>query len=165
MSKTKQPRIKSVKAAAPNTIRVTWRGGGGDTVDLTGVIARVAAFKPLEAPEIFAKVHVIDWGWAIGWTEDIDLASDTVKRIAEEQTAMTGRDLREWAKRLKLSVNEAADVLDIEARTMKNYRRPDARIPTRVSIACRAIERDPVVMFAHFRPRKAGRPRQKEKNT
>lgn len=164
MTKTKQPRVKSVAAHGTNTIKVTWKGGGSCTVDLTGLIARVPAFDKLKDAGIFMRVGVIDWGWAVGWPGGLDLSADTVKRMAEEQAQMTGNDLVHWQERLDLTIDETAELLGLSGRTVKNYRRRDASIPSAIGMACRALERDPAAFAAHFRPlrKKAGRPKKVE---
>jgi len=71
---------------------------------------------------------------------------------------MTGRQFTKWRKSLKLSIQEAADALGLSKRTVNDYGKAE-KIPTAVAMACRAMERDPLVLSAHFKPRKAGRPR------
>jgi hypothetical protein len=59
---------------------------------------------------------------------------------------------------LGLSNNEVADLLDISLSTWNAYKSGSSTIPQVIALACRAMLRDPVIMQAHFRPRKTGRP-------
>jgi type IV secretory pathway TrbD component len=59
---------------------------------------------------------------------------------------------------MSLSNNEAADLLGISASTWNAYK-AGAPIPAAVAMLCRAAQRDPILMQAHYRPRQAGRPR------
>jgi hypothetical protein len=60
---------------------------------------------------------------------------------------------------LQLSNNEVADLLSISLSTWNAYKAGDSDIPPLIGMACRAMLRDPVLMQAHYRPRKTGRPR------
>ncbi len=163
---TTLPRVRRVRPAkAAKTLAVDWSTGERDIIDLTGLIARVAAFAPLEDAEIFATVEPVAFGTGIGWPaterpghDALDYGADTLHRLAAEQRPMAGADVIILRKRLRLSVQEFADLLEVSLGTMKNYQRAD-RVPTPIAIALRAMAYDPTVLRAHFRPRKPGRPR------
>ena len=81
-----QPRIKSVRAEARGRILdVVWADGQRTQVDFGEPISRLKIFAPLESPALFAKVHVINDGWAIAWTDEIDYSSDALWRLAQRQ--------------------------------------------------------------------------------
>lgn len=153
------PRISRIHpAGAPWALTIDWENGERDTVDLTGVIARVPAFKPLEDAALFHQVEVVAFGDAIGWPGNLDYGADTLHMLAEEQRPMTGTAFKRLIQTIGLSTGEIADILGVAPSTIKNYVRAE-RVPAHVAIAMRAIVRDPTVLRAHFRPKKAGRPR------
>ncbi len=155
------PRIQRVSAAPklPNTLVIIWAGIAKvvNRVDMTGVIASVEAFEPLRDPNLFRQVHVIDHGIAVGWPNGLDYAAANLRVLADEQLTMDGAGFVLWQRRLKLSNQEAADALGVSLKTVKNYRKTN-EVPTAVTLACRAMLRDPIVMQAHYRPRTTGRP-------
>lgn len=154
------PRISKVRAAeSPRTLIVDWAGGADQSrVDMTGVIATVKAFAVLEDSKFFRDVEVIDHGVAIGWPDGLDYSAFNLRVLAEEQQPMDGPGFVRWQEAVKLSNQETADVLGVSLKTIKNYRRSQG-VPTAVSLACRALLRQPLVLQAHYRPRKPGRPR------
>ena len=144
--------------AGPATLDVGWVDGTRSPADLTGVIARIEAFAPLADRELFCEVRGINYGAAVGWPNGLDYSADSLWLVAEEQRAMTTREFRTWQGTLRLSNQEAADVLGFSLRTLKNYR-AGSDIPKAVSAFCRTTLRNPTVFRAHYRPRKIGRPR------
>jgi hypothetical protein len=64
---------------------VVWADGRRTRVDFADPIARLKVFTPLEDRALFAGVHVINDGWAIAWSDEIDYSSDALWRLAERQ--------------------------------------------------------------------------------
>ncbi len=155
------PRLLSVAASAtiPYTIDVVWEGGITTSIDLTGVVLREAAFAPLRDPKIFREIRLARWGWGIEWPNGLDYAPDTLMRLAEAQRVMTADEFTAWQKRVGLSNQETADLLDRSLTTIKAYRKGEVAIPRSVALACRAMERDDVILSALYHPRRPGRPR------
>ena len=146
----------------PSSLLVRWADGYEATVNLSGTIAKLAVFAQIEEPGVFARARVIDWGTGVGWPGDGDaeLSTDTLRRMAEIQNsdAFDARAFKAWQEDLDISISEAADLLGVDARTVKNYRSGHT-IPRAVGIACRFLHHDRVAMMASLKPRKAGRPR------
>ena len=115
---------------------------------------------PLCDARIFAKASVGNYGAAVVW-DDGDLAIDAahLKMLANEQKTFGAKDARNWQGQLGLSNNEAADLLYISLSAWNSYKAGTATIPVSLAMLCRAIVRDPILMQAHLRPRKTGRPR------
>ena len=163
---TDLPRIAAVTPQADAIVVIVWTDATTDTVDLSGWIARGgAALSPLTVPKIFNRVAVADYGLAVRWgDEDDDLAIDSVhlKALAEHQRRLSGDTARAWIARwqdvMGLSNNEAADLLGVSLSTWHNYKNGTSVPSLAVQIACRAMERDPVIFEAHYKPRRAGRP-------
>jgi hypothetical protein len=156
------PRIETVSVAQPATLRLRWRGRrAGDSVDLTGWIATGGqTLAPLREASIFARASIGNYGAAVMW-DDGDLAIDAahLKMLADEQKTFDAREASKWQDELGLSNNESADLLHISLSAWNSYKAGTASIPVSLAMLCRAILRDPIVMQAHLRPRKTGRPR------
>jgi hypothetical protein len=156
------PRIAAVSVEQPATLRLRWRGRrASDSVDLTGWIATGGrTLAPLRETPVFAKATVGNYGAAVMW-DDGDLAIDAahLKMLADEQKTFAAKEAGKWQDELGLSNNEAADLLYISLSSWNSYKAGTAPIPVSLAMLCRAILRDPLVMQAHLRPRKTGRPR------
>lgn len=162
--KTKLPRIASIEVIAPYAVKVTWKSGGTDIVDMTGVVYDFAPFEPLRDPETFAGLVKLKWGQGIEWPEQgLDFSADSLHAVAIEQTTFDRDDFIAWQGALGLSNQEAADVLGINLATVKNYRSGATPVPKATGIACRSMQDNRIVFAAHYKPRKAGRPRKGEK--
>lgn len=153
------PNIERVRTDSPSTLHLKFRGRRWRSVNLVGLLAREDYLAALRDPKIFAKASVIDWGAAVGWPKERELSATTLWRMSEEQAPFTNRDFIAWQARLGLSNQETADALGISARTVKNLRAGIVPVSPAVSIACRALESDPLVLAAHYEPRRAGRPK------
>jgi hypothetical protein len=92
-----------------------------------------------------------------------DLAIDAahLKLLADEQKIFDAREASKWQDELGLSNNEAADLLHISLSSWNSYKAGTAPIPTPLAMLCRAILRDPILVQAHLRPRRTGRPRKR----
>jgi hypothetical protein len=154
------PWIKSVKPLpGPYRLRVAFRDGRRADVDLTGVVHRLKAFAPLRDPKAFRRVRVVDYGGGIGWDGELDYGADSLAALADAQAPFAAKHFRAWQSKAGLSNRETADVLGVSLATIKNYRDEGASIPAAVALACRALEHNPALLSARFRPRRAGRPR------
>ena len=140
-------------------MRITWRDGRTDFVDMAGVVAAFAPFEPLRDPPAFAAVHVADWGSGVEWDNGLDYASDSLDRLAEEQRDMVGADFRRWQAEMGLSIQETADLFEVAASTVKEYRKPERKLPIAWQIACRAMKNDRKTFLARYRPPLTGRPK------
>jgi len=159
------PRIESV-AMNGTVLIVTWRNGTSDQVDLVGWLARPThpAFDILRDPNVLANPRVEDWGTCVAWDAEGDVAIDNVhlRLLIEQRRPFAGPDLAAWQKRMGLSNRESARLLNVGVSTLNAYKAGTSPIPTVVRIACRAMERDPLLFEAHYRPSApAGRPRRR----
>jgi hypothetical protein len=155
------PRIEKVSVSGPATLRLKWKGKGTPVdVNLTGWIATGGeALAPLSRKDTFGKATVGNYGSAVLW-DDGDLAIDAthLMLLANEQKKFSKDDARSWQLAVELSNNEVADLLGISLSTWNAYKAGTSAIPLTIAMACRAMLRDPLIMQAHLRPRKAGRP-------
>ena len=154
------PKLRRVRVGeAPKTLVIDWKGGGRDTVDLTGLIARRKVFAPLEDAAEFATVHLVAGGGGVGWDCGLDYSGTNLKLIADEQRPMKAREFSVFISSTGLSLNEAADLLDVSRSTIQNYRSGATGVSATVATSVRAMIREPAVLYAHFRPVRRGRPR------
>jgi len=152
------PILTKVRPSAGSKLRVCFAGDRrAYKIDLTGLFARSKHFLPLlEDGATFGKLEIVDDGLGVAWPLDtkwgrLDVSASTLRRIAEEQSPMTGADFAAWRKQLGLSLSEAAELLGVGRRTIMSYLKKD-RLPPVVAIACRALARDKSVLAAHFVP-------------
>ncbi|HEY7243781.1 MAG TPA: hypothetical protein VH678_07845 [Xanthobacteraceae bacterium] len=157
----KMPRIERAVARRPTTLRIKWRSGRSVDIDLAGWIATGGdILAPLNNSALFAKARIADYGAAVTW-DDEDLRIDAVhlEHLAQEQLPFGAKDAAEWQRSMQLSNHEAAALLGIAVSTWNAYKARGS-IPSTVAMLCRAAKRDPIMMHAHFRPRRpVGRPR------
>jgi hypothetical protein len=155
------PRIERVTVVSPTALRIKWKQGPTDQVELTGWIATGGdILSPLNDQAVFASAKIADYGSSVAWDDD-DLRIDAahLELLAREQRPFGAKEATQWQEAMRLSNHEAASLLGIAVSTWNAYKAAGV-IPTAVAMLCRAAQRDPVLMSAHFRPRRAaGRPR------
>jgi hypothetical protein len=85
------PRIASAKAAAAYGLVIEWgsgdRNGIVETVDLSPLILRFKAYRPIQNDrELFETVHVTADGAAVAWgsNDEIDMPATAIRRLAED---------------------------------------------------------------------------------
>ena len=81
------PRIAAVSVgAAPLTLDVRWRHGDQTLLDVSNIVNAFRLYAPLRHDAaLFATVRVGEYGTDVIWTEAIDMAADTLWRLAREQ--------------------------------------------------------------------------------
>src|SRR5271169_6700642 len=91
MPKKTLPRIIAVTAdKKPLTLRIRWDNGEESRVDVSGLVETFRVYKPLRSsPELFGRVQVGEHGTDIVWSDEIDMAADTLWRLAREQAGIT----------------------------------------------------------------------------
>jgi hypothetical protein len=142
----KLPKIREVRSVdgKRRVIGVTWgkgpRDGRTDRVDLSPLIDTFKFYRPLRNdPTLFATVHTINGGSALAWgnADGIDMAADSVMRLAEE--TMTADDFRHFLERNNLTQEAAALLLGRSPRQLKYYLSAGV-LPRIVSLACIGLE-------------------------
>jgi hypothetical protein len=143
----KLPSLKEVRCidGKHRLICVTWnqgtaRSGRVDRVDLSPLIDTYKFYRPLrDNPKLFATVHLSNGGTAVAWGEndEIDMASSSVFRLAEE--TMTADDFRSFLEKNGLTQESAAMLLGRSPRQLKYYLSAGI-LPRIVSLACIGLE-------------------------
>ena len=143
MPKKILPRIVAVTPGEQSfTIRIRWDRGGESLIDVSGMIESFRVYKPLrQSPARFREVRVGEHGTDIVWTDEIDMAADTLWRLAQEQagTTMTADAFRHWRERKAYTLDEAAQALGISRRMVAYYEGGNRPIPRVVALATRAL--------------------------
>ncbi len=77
------PRITAVSAdEKPLTLRIRWERGDESRIDLSGPIETFRVYEPLRhSRDLFRRVHVGEHGTDIVWSDEIDMAADTLWRL------------------------------------------------------------------------------------
>ena len=153
-------RIETVEVHHPHCLIIKWDKPGThkSKINLLGLMLRSEWFAPLRDAEQFSTVTVVDDGFGVEWEVGVDLSCDTLKRMADLQQPMTGKQFKLWLKTVCLSTRQAADLLQVSASTIHNYKRRKL-IPLPVKITCRDTLADPAMLDALLtKERKPGRP-------
>ncbi|MGA3210058.1 MAG: hypothetical protein ABSD20_02060 [Terriglobales bacterium] len=142
MPKRVLPRIAEVSAGKkPYTLRIQWERGGQNTVDVSSVIEKFSVYSALRrSPALFRRVRVGEYGTDIVWTDKLDMSSDTLWRLAQEQTGrtMTADAFRKWREQREYTLDDAASALGISRRMAAYYDHGDKPIPRVVALATQA---------------------------
>lgn len=160
MPKKTLPRIAGVAPGkAPLTLRVRWQNGSESLVDVSGLVGAFRAYAPLrENRALFRRVRVGEHGtdvtWAngpdagrqsepdVGLPSEIDMAADTLWRLAREQSGetLTAEAFRAWRERKAFTLDGAAQALGLSRRMVAYYEQGEKPIPRTVALATRALE-------------------------
>jgi hypothetical protein len=103
MPKKTLPRIAAVSAGRKSlTLNISWNSGEESRVDVSGLIETFQVYEPLRrSPELFRQVRVGEYGTDVVWTDEIDMAAETLWRLAQEQSGatMSPDAFRHWRER------------------------------------------------------------------
>lgn len=138
------PRIVAVAAGEqPMTLRLRWDKGEESVIDVSGIIRTFRVYAPLrDSSDLFHEVRVGEYGTDVVWTDEIDMAADTLWRLAQEQSGetMTPDSFRHWRERKAYTLDEAARALGLSRRIVAYYEKGDRPIPRVVALATRALD-------------------------
>ena len=127
----------------PLTLRVRWQHGGESLVDVSGLVGAFRVYAPLrEDQALFRRVHVGEQGTDVTWTDEIDMAADTLWRLAQEQSGetLTAEAFHAWRERKAYTLDGAARALGLSRRKVAYYEQGEKPIPRTVTLATRALE-------------------------
>jgi hypothetical protein len=112
--------------------------GGESIVDVGGPIGTFAVLAPLrDDVDAFRNVQVGEWGWSIHWSDDMELAADTLRRLALEQDVAW---LRRWRASHGMTQAEAAVALGPSPRMWRSYEAGSHLLPKTVRLACIGLD-------------------------
>jgi hypothetical protein len=135
---TDAPNIKAVRPDEGRSIVVLWRGGAESVVDLAAFLDEYAVFASLRRDdERFRAVEVGEWGWCARWSDDMEISSDTLRRLALEQGAEW---LRAWRTKKRMNQSEAARALGVSPRMWRYYEAGTHLLPKTVRLAAIGLD-------------------------
>jgi len=127
------PAMKSVEAAHDRQLTVIWKNGAESTVDVADYLKTYAIFAPLRKNNAaFKAVGLGDWGWSAHWSDDMEIASDTLWQLALEQGSAW---LRGWRATHGMTQSEAAAALGVSPRMWRYYEAATHLLPKTVRLA------------------------------
>lgn len=136
MSEYFYPKLEAVQALAPYRLRTTWDTGETLEVDVKARLQCHAVLKPILDPEVFATVHISEWGNSIEWFDE-EFGADNVYAWAKEQLGEVSHLMFDaWMLRNNLSLTTAAQALGISRRMVSYYRTAQKAIPRQTWLAC-----------------------------
>lgn len=132
-------RITAARVEGPCSLRVTWEDGVERVVDLAGLVRAYKVYAPLLDGERFGQARPGEHGWTVDFGDDLEIPSDQLARLAQEQAgeAMPAHDFQAWRARHRLSLSGAAQVLGLSRRMVAYYDSGARIIPKTVMLACR----------------------------
>ncbi len=137
------PRITAVSAdEKPLTLRIRWERGDESRIDLSGPIETFRVYEPLRhSRDLFRRVHVGEQGTDIVWSDEIDMAADTLWRLAREQAGVTlsPSAFKHWRERHAFTLDTAAAALGVSRRMVAYYEQGKKPIPRVVALATRGL--------------------------
>ena len=135
------PLLRAIKVLNLYRVEVTWVGGPKVAIDLAPHILRYAIYRPLRDDlEAFRKVKVVDGGVAVAWPEhDLDISADAINALYLTQVMIPG-EFGQRLKKLGLSFDAAAAMLEISRRQIAYYAAGEKPIPRHIVLALRGLE-------------------------
>jgi hypothetical protein len=135
------PNIKAVRADDDRRLVLTWRGGAESVVDIAEHLGKFAIFAPLRHDDgLFRAVSVGEWGWCVRWSDDLEISSDTLWRLALEQGSAW---LRSWREAHGTTQSEAARALGVSSRMWRYYEAGTHLLPKTVRLAAVGFDHQP----------------------
>lgn len=131
--------IQSARIIADLKIEIVWSTDETLAVDLHGCLR--PPFDALNAPDVFAKMAVDDWGHGLDWPGGLDLGADTLYTLCREQAGLTTPGAFDaWMRRNGFSLASAAEALGMTRRMIAHYRTGSKPIPKVVGLALRWLD-------------------------
>lgn len=131
------PRIDAVETLDGRKIRVNWRGGGTNIVDITPALASRRVFLRLRTDdELFRTARVSEFGNAIEWEDGAELTAIWIERLAP--VSLRNEEFRTAMDELGYSLDGMASRLGLSRRLVASYRK-DKPIPETVGLAVRYL--------------------------
>jgi DNA-binding XRE family transcriptional regulator len=127
------PNIRAVHAEDGRRLVITWKGGAESLVDVAEHLDKFAIFAPLRHDDgLFRAASVGEWGWCVHWSDELEISSDTLWRLALEQGSAW---LRAWRKAHSTTQSEAARALGVSPRMWRYYEAGTHLLPKTVKLA------------------------------
>lgn len=131
------PRIESAEALDERRVRVVWRGGLAQDIDIAPALSSRRLFLRLRTDDaLFRTLRVNEDGNAIEWADGAELTAIWLERLAP--TALANTEFRAAMDTLGFTLDGMAARLGLSRRLIADYRR-DKPIPETVGLAVRYL--------------------------
>jgi len=135
------PNIKAVGTGEGRRLVIIWGGGAESVVDIAEHLAKFAILAPLRTDDaLFREVRVGEWGWCVHWSDELDISSDTLWRLALDQGSAW---LRTWRMAHGKTQSEAAKALGVSSRMWRYYEAGRHLLPKTVRLAAIGFDAQP----------------------
>lgn len=137
--------IKTLRVLPPSSLELSYADGAVLSVDLKTIVRKHRTLARLADPAVFAQAKVGEWGGAVVWANDDDLAlaADNLRAHAIEQAGGYSHEvIWNWMSRHQLTLDSAADALGLSRRMLAYYRSGEKPVPRTVGLACRGWEEE-----------------------
>ena len=136
---TKAPNIRAVQADKDFCLVITWKGGAESIVDVSKHLADYAGFAPLRRDrDLFRNAAGVgEWGWCVHWSDELQISSDTLWRLALEQGSAW---LHAWRTRHEMTQADAARALGVSPRMWRYYEAGAHLLPKTVRLAAIGLD-------------------------
>lgn len=131
------PVIASAEAVAHLTIRVQWKDGTCDLINILPMVERYKMLRPLKADaDLFRSLKVSPHGTSIEWGEDMDISAVMLDSLARCQRVMTTEQFRSWLAERSLTLDAAAPALGTSRRTVASISTGERKMDLTMTLAC-----------------------------
>lgn len=131
------PRIASAEYLDGRRVRIVWRTGETDDVDLTPALVSHRLFIRLRSDdELFRTLRVDEYGDALVWDDGAELAATWIYEIASP--SLSNDEFRKAMDDLNMTLDGMAIRLGIARRLIADYRK-DKPIPPYISLATQQL--------------------------
>jgi hypothetical protein len=131
------PRIQSAVPAGDLRVRIHWKSGGSQVVDLAPAILSHRHFIPLrQNEELFCQLSVSETEDSLIWPGDIELSAVWIEELAP--SSLDNEEFRGAMDELQFSLDGMAARLGIARRLVADYRK-DKPIPPAIALATRYL--------------------------
>lgn len=131
------PRIEAAEALGGRMVRVTWRDGTSQEIDINPALASRRIFLRLRTDdELFRTLRVNEDGNAIEWEDGTELTAIWIERLAP--TSLRNEEFRDAMDQLGFTLDGMASRLGLSRRLIASYRK-DKPIPETVGLAVRYL--------------------------
>lgn len=135
---TPLPRIGHVEVLDARRLRVTWRSGETNDVDVAPALLSHRLFVDLRSnDELFRTASKDEYGDAVVWSDGSELAATWLYELAEP-AELTNDEFRSAMESLHMSLDGMAVRLGIARRLVADYRK-NRPIPRTVALATRHL--------------------------
>lgn len=130
-----------MQAQACNLVR--WTNNQEMTVNLEEPIYRLKRPRTLHTQAVFACAEVGDNGWSVAWPGDTDMGADRLWEMALEQNGHAdAAEFNRWRWKHGLSLNAAAEALDLSRRIVAYYLSGEQEVEHTVRLALKRWEQE-----------------------